>query len=320
MLTGLTGTTTSVLTGRDLVFNDDGSFTITVDSTPTDGRSNHLQLPTGATLITARNTLSDWSTQVPMSLSVERIDGPPNNLFSQLGAYDIPLIGSLFSSVPIISPLLSLVPPLKSPPLVLRATETAIVMALGLIMEPQYMAVATTDSETGELRPPNTLSDPAHNASFLATQLQSAGYFQLDDTEALVLTIDPGNARYFNVPVTNDWTITDNYWDQQTSLNNVQAKKNPDGTYTLVVSPTDPGVANWVSTGGLYQGTLSIRFQDLDPDSDVTPTVSAKVVSLDDLASVLPPTTVYVTPEKRAADLAVRKAGYDNRYAPYPQV
>jgi len=320
VLTGLTGTTTSVLTGRDLVLNDDGSFTITVDSSPADGRPNHLQLPTGATLITARNTLSDWNTQVPMSLSVERIDGPPNNLFSQLGAYDIPLIGSLFSSVPIISPLLSLVPPLKSPPLVLRATETAIVMALGLNMEPQYMAVATTDSETGELRPPNTLSDPAHNASFLATQLQSAGYFQLDDTEALVLTIDPGNARYFNVPVTNDWTITDNYWDQQTSLNNVQAKKNPDGTYTLVVSPTDPGVANWVSTGGLNQGTLSIRFQDLDPDSDVTPTVSAKVVSLDDLASVLPPTTVYVTPEKRAADLAVRKAGYDNRYAPYPQV
>jgi Bacterial Ig domain/Protein of unknown function (DUF1214) len=325
VLTGLTGTTTSVLTGRDLVLNGDGSFTITVDSTPADGRPNHLQLPTGATLITARNTLSDWSTQVPMSLSVERIDGPPNNLFSQLGAYDIPLIGSLFSSVPIISPLLSLVPPLKSPPLVLRAAETAIVMALGLIMEPQYMAVATTDSETGELKPPNTLSDPAHNASFLATQLQSAGYFQLDDTEALVITIDPGNARYFNVPVTNDWTITDDYWDEQTSLNNVQAKKNPDGTYTLVVSPTEPCgasgcVANWVSTGGLNQGTLSIRFQDLDPDSDVTPTVSAKVVSLDDLASVLPPTTVYVTPEKRAAALAVRKAGYNKRYAPYPQV
>ena len=34
------------------------------------------------------------------------------------------------------------------------------------------------------------------------------------------------------VPVTNDWTITDNYWDQQTSLNNEQAWKNADGTYT----------------------------------------------------------------------------------------
>ena len=39
------------------------------------------------------------------------------------------------------------------------------------------------------------------------------------------LTIDPGDAGYFVVPVTNDWTITDNYWDQQTSLNISQATK-----------------------------------------------------------------------------------------------
>ena len=29
--------------------------------------------------------------------------------------------------------------------------------------------------------------------------------------ETLVITIDPGKARYFSVPVTNDWTITNNY-------------------------------------------------------------------------------------------------------------
>jgi hypothetical protein len=37
------------------------------------------------------------------------------------------------------------------------------------------------------------------------------------------------------------------------------------------------------------------------------------------LASVLPANTVYVTPAERAAQLAVRKAGFDNRFAPYPQ-
>ena len=98
------------------------------------------------------------------------------------------------------------------------------------------------------------------NAEFLATQMQSAGYFQLDDDQALVLTIDPGDAGYFVVPVTNDWTITNNYWDQQTSLNISQTLKNSDGTYTIVVSPQDPAVWNWVSTGGLNQGTISIRW------------------------------------------------------------
>ena len=52
--------------------------------------------------------------------------------------------------------------------------------------------------------PPNVFTDPQSNASFLSTQLQSAGYFQLADDQALVLTINPNNADYFSVPVTND--------------------------------------------------------------------------------------------------------------------
>jgi hypothetical protein len=192
-------------------------------------------------------------------------------------------------------------------------------LLLGISGENQYMSVATTDATTGKTKAPNVLSDPAHNASFLATQLQSAGYFQLADDEALVITINPGKARYFSVPVTNDWTITNNYWDQQTSLNVSQSQENSDGTYTIVVSPTDPAVANWVSTGGLNQGTISIRFQDFDPNSTVDPTVSSQVVKLSQLASVLPAGTDYVTPDQRAAQIAERQLGYNKRYAPYPQ-
>ena len=128
-----------------------------------------------------------------------------------------------------------------------------------------------------------------------------------------------------NVPVTNVWTITDNYWDEQTSLNNVQAVHTPGEPYTLVVSPVEPCtdagcVANWVSTGGLNQGTLSIRFQDIDLEHFVAPTVSARVVKLSELDGELPAGTAYVTPEERAEVLATRKAGYDKRYAPYPQI
>jgi hypothetical protein len=121
------------------------------------------------------------------------------------------------------------------------------------------------------------------------------------------------------VPVTNDWTITDNYWDQQTSLNISQAVKNPDGTYTIVVSPQDPQIWNWVSTGGLNQGTISIRFQDIDPDATNLPTVSSQVVSLDQLAGVLPAGTVPASPQDRLDQIALRKSGFDNRFAPYPQ-
>jgi hypothetical protein len=43
------------------------------------------------------------------------------------------------------------------------------------------------------------------------------------------------------------------------------------------------------------------------------------VVKIADLADYLPAGTVLVTPEQRAAQLAVRKAGFDKRWAPYLQ-
>jgi hypothetical protein len=320
VLTGLSGMTAANINGKDLVVNPDGTFTITADSSPTaPGQTNHLQLPSGTTLITTRNTLSDWNTQEPMSLSILRVSGPPDSLFSQIGGFAIPGIGPLVTGNPLLTALVSIIPPLPAPR-VLQSVETAVIMLfLGISGENKYMAVATTDPTTGQLRPPNVMSKPARNAEFLATQLQSAGYFQLNDDQALVITINPGNAGYFSVPVTNDWTITDNYWDEQTSLNVSQAVANPDGTYTIVVSPTDPTVANWVSTGGLNQGTISIRFQDFDPNSNTDPTVSSQVVPLDQLATVLPGTTVYVTAEERRAQIAQRQLGYNRRYTPYPQ-
>lgn len=319
VLTGLNGTTSSNLNGRDLVLNPDGSFTITASSAPAvPGQTNHLQLSPGTTLITTRNTLADWNTEEPMSLSVSKVSGPRPSLFSQIGGFAFPGIGPAVAASPMLTSLVSLIPPL--PIRGFQSVETAAIMLLlGISGENKYMKVATTDPETGQQRPPNVLSDPDRNAEFLATQLQSAGYFQLSDDQALVVTIDPGNARYFNVPVTDDWTITGNYWDQQTSLNKSQSQANPDGTYTIVISNTDPGVANWVSTGGLNQGTISIRFQDLDTSSTAAPTVQSQVVPISQLGAVLPVGTVYVSAEQRQAQIAQRQLGYNRRYAPYPQ-
>ena len=285
----------------------------------TPGQTNHLQLTSSSTLIAARNTLGDWAAEEPMELDVHRVSGPPNSLFAQLGGFV--LLGSLVNDNPLLASLASLIPPLgiAEAPLV-RGTLTALLMiARGANQEAKYMALATTDPNTGALRPPNVMTQPASNAEFLANQLQSNGYFQLAANEALVLTIDPASAGFFNVPIYNDWTITDDYWNQQTSLNNDQAVVNPDGTYTLVVSPTDPGVANWVSTGGLNQGTISMRFQNVSAPEQDPPTVRSEVVSIDQLGTVLPGNTVYVTPDERAAQLAARQFGYNKRYAPYPQ-
>ncbi|MGV0992129.1 MAG: hypothetical protein ACOYB7_07715 [Mycobacterium sp.] len=320
VLEGTSGKTSSILTLADLDVSPDGSFVITASGeAAAPGQTNHLQLTSNSTLIAARNTLGDWVAEEPMELDVHRVAGPPNSLFAQLGGFV--LLGSLVNDNPVLASIASLIPPLAiaEAPLVRGALTALLMVVRGANQEAKYMALATTDPNTGQLRAPNVMSQPASNAEFLANQLQSNGYFQLAAGEALVLTIDQASAAFFNAPVYNDWTITDDYWNQQTSLNNDQAVANPAGTYTLVISPTDPGVANWVSTGGLNQGIISMRFQNVaEPEQD-PPTVGSEVVLIDQLGTVLPGTTVYVTPEERAAQLAARLLGYNKRYAPYPQ-
>ncbi len=319
VLEGTSGTTSRILTLDDLDVSPDGSFVITVSgAAATPGQRNHLQLTSSSTLIAARNTLGDWAVEEPMELEVQRVSGPPNSLFAQLGGFV--LLGSLVNDNPLLASLASLIPPLaiaEAP--IVRGSLTALLMIVrGANQEAKYMALATTDPE-GQLRPPNVMTPPASNAEFLANQLQSNGYFQLADDEALILTIDPASAGFFTVPVYDDWTITGDYWNEQTSLNNYQSVANGDGNYTMVVSPTDPLVRNWVSTGGLNQGIISMRFQNLDPDSPDTPSVFSEVVKIAELGDYLPAGTELVTPEQRAAQLAVRKAGFNKRWAPYPQ-
>ncbi|MCK0173217.1 DUF1214 domain-containing protein [Mycolicibacterium sp. F2034L] len=318
VLEGLAGTTSSLLTYDDLEVNPDGTFAITVSAEPANGRKNHLQLTPGSTIIAARDTLGDWNTEVPMSLSIARVGGPPDSLFAQIGGFAF--LGNVVSGNPLLATLVSLIPPLPYlPPTVRGLFAAAILVVRGAGEQTKYMALATRDPQTGAPRPVNTVSQPASNAEFLANQRQSNGHFQLADDQALVLTIHPGRAGYFVVPTYNIWTITEDYWNQPTSRNSKQAKRNTDGTYTVVISPTDPGAANWVSTGGRHQGAIAIRFQDLGAESDGEPRIlDQRVLTHDELRDYLPP-DAFITAGERGAQLADRLAGFDERWLPYPQ-
>ena len=313
VLEGLAGTTSSILTvDDDFEINDDGTFVITVSTEPTGG-PNHLQLTSGSTIIAARNTLGNWNEEEPMSLEIERVGGPPNSLFAQIGGFAF--LGPQVAGNPLLTTLVSLVPPLPFMPPTLRGAFTALILVVrGGSEQSKYMALASSGD-------PNVVSQPSSNAEFLANQLQSNGHYQLADGEALVLTIDPGRANYFVVPTYDIWTITDDYWNEQTSLNNEQAEANDDGTYTIVISKTDPGgVKNWVSTGGLNQGTISIRFQDLQPDPgnvNAPKILSQEVISVDDADELFPDEPRFFV--DRAVQLAERKDGFNKRWAPFPQ-
>jgi len=74
----------------------------------------------------------------------------------------------------------------------------------------------------------------------------------------------------------------------------------------MVVGPTDPGIANWLDTGGRRQGLCTLRW--FWPAGEDEPTPSARVIRTNDLAVALDPAATRVTPEDRAAELDHRRA------------
>ena len=135
------------------------------------------------------------------------------------------------------------------------------------------------------------------------------GRFELAPHEAFVVDVSDGGAEYFTVPVSNVWGTTFEILDRTGSLNKAQSVPNDDGTYTYVLAGQDPGVHNWVDTGGLPEGVLTCRMAEFPPGGareDLS--VTGRVVPLDAL-----PDLPSVTPEQRAAQLATRRAGYLRR-------
>lgn len=72
--------TIAYLSGKDLVVNADGSYIITIDNKPANGRKNHIQSNNSAKQLFVRNTLGNWNTETPDNLTVKRVNPLPTNI------------------------------------------------------------------------------------------------------------------------------------------------------------------------------------------------------------------------------------------------
>ncbi len=268
--------TVDVLNGRTMDVDSDGSFTITVDSSAANGRPNHVQSAAEAHEFYIRDVMADWALDDPNHLRIERLG-------SQAAA------------------------PART--IDEQAQLTADFMA--------HYASFTRRMSRGTYRMPANhfaLAWSAEHTGALRNQVYVGGRFELADDEAFVVTVSDGGAEYFTVPLSNIWGTTMDIVDRTASLNKAQSVPNPDGTYTYVLSETDPGVHNWVNTCGLDEGILTLRmaeFPEGGPREDLA--ASGEVAKLDELDSVLPEGTVFVDTDARAAQLTTRRAGYLRR-------
>lgn len=169
--------------------------------------------------------------------------------------------------------------------------------------------------------PPNRLPTPQARGG--GWGYSSFGNYRLGADEALLITIHPMGARYTGFVVTTPWSISCEHVHRSGSLNNTQTHANPDGSYTYVISATDPGVANWLDTSGLDAGGYFVRwmkFPELPPTGEGL-VRETRLVRLADLERILPRDVPKLTPGQRVAELAKRARAFERRLAcPLPSV
>jgi hypothetical protein len=128
--------------------------------------------------------------------------------------------------------------------------------------------------------------------------------YRLADGEALVVTFEPPDARYWHVQLVDLWFGSLDYASRQTSLNGHQLVRDADGRVRVVVAHRDPGVANWLDTAGHLEGIFQYRYVW----TKNAPELRARIVPFASLGTALPPDTRHVTPEERRHAIATRQA------------
>lgn len=267
--------TVDVLNGRTMRVDSDGSFTITVDSEPANGRPNHVRSTPAAHEFYIRDVLLDWGRDDPNHLEVQRLGAPASTPARTLDE---------------------------------QAEATAAMM--------DYFANFTGKLSHGVYKMPAnqfSLAWSADKIGAMRNQVYVMGRFDLGPDEAFVVDLNDGGAEYFTVPLSNVWGTTLELVDRTGSLNKAQSVPNQDGAYTYVISPVDPGVANWIDSDGLREAILTLRmaeFGENGPREDLG--ARGRVVKLDRLDAEVPH-LARVSPQQRAAQLAERRKGYLRR-------
>jgi hypothetical protein len=223
------------LSDYDLMFADDGSFTFVLAAEqPTPAELDGgvwLAIPEDSSAIVVREYIADRSTEVGADVAIEPLDPP-----SLPALPTDTVLGEQFTSMAwTIAKLTTLHRTIKPE----------------LLERPNELVTASA----AELGAADTTPD----------NLYMMGTFRLETDEALVIELDPPDTRFWSVTLENIWHECLDAKRRRSSMTNAAAVSDPDGKVRIVVAGTDPGVGNWLDTGGRHRGFVVIRWID-NPD------------------------------------------------------
>jgi hypothetical protein len=265
-----------LLDSLDMRFEANGDFVITVDERPADGRANHIQTVPGAYQIWVRDALGDWVGQSPNALRIDRLNAPDR-------------------------------PPLSEDEVAQRAARN--------VVDGLYYAYFCTRVTTA--LEPNVLHGPESSGPMggMATQRSCRAYVSLEPDEAMIITTTAARALFRNAVLQDVFMLSLDYWARVNSLNMAQMAADEDGRFTYVIAHEDPGVHNWLDTGGLRRVIFGQRWQAFARDrAPEEPQVSARIVKFRDLDTALPDGVRRIDSAGRREQIAARAAGFRRRF------
>ncbi len=215
---------TGELGTEQLLVAGDGTFEIMVSHRPQSG--NWLSVEPDSDILLVRETFLDRRREQPARMTIERVNRPP---------YPQPLSA--------------------------HAIDAGLRAAGGFVRGTAAIFADWTQS----FRPTCNTLDNTDQAVFQRAGgdpniYYCHGYWSLRPDEALRIHTAVPECMAWNFQLDNYWMESLDYRYLPVNVNKASAKPNADGTVTIVVAARDPGVLNFITTGGHTSGTMLLRW------------------------------------------------------------
>lgn len=263
----------AALSSHDLTIGADGRFEILASTTRQPG--NWLPLHPDATQILIRQYFYDWEKEIPGRFSIECVEAA--------GVAAPPVSAEQMS----------------------RALDHAGHFAeMTFRFWAEWMPQMRREHVPGQLAPARAFVGGADDIRY------GNDVYSLGPDEALVIETEVPDARYWHYQLGNDWFVTKDFANGINSLNGAQLRIDGDGKARIVIAHRDPGVPNWLDTGGNPTGM--IQYRHVWTKNNPQPTI--ETVPFEKIWSRLPADTPRVDAKARREQLASRQRAIARRF------
>ncbi len=261
----------------ELAIGADGRFEVLLSAErPKDWSGDWWYLYPKATNLGVRHAMYDWETEIDPRMSIERLDIPaarPKPTASEIAA---------------------------------RMQEIAQWMEYSI----QPWLIHLDASRKNGIVNRFEVTDYSGFTGSSWPQVYLETLFEIAEDEALVIETEiPDKVRYWSFMLADELFATIDWTNRQSSLNGHQARLDADGRFRAVLSLRDPGVPNWLDTGGYLRGVIQNRWNQ----ASSAPCPSIERIKLADVRAHLPKDTPVVSPAERDLALRARRRGAQMR-------